>query len=468
MFLGNSEKKGISGFILGMDLDDRYAQISCWLPGEQKPETLSAEAEGEEYMIPAVLCRRTDRDVWTYGKDALQTAERGEGVLVDHLFSRAIQGEKVEAGGEIFEATALLALFIKRSLSLLGTAGKGTSRGPVRSPLNRFMGVEKAEFFMFTFERVDGQALKMVERIALLLSLPPERVSCQSRAESFFYYNINQPEELWRHLCMICDFGGRTLKTMMFEANHHTRPATVTVSEEEHLSMTRDIPEGREYELREPSGEVAEKMDAAFLSLFRKLSAGKIIDTIYLIGDGFEGGWYQKTLSALCMNRRVFRGNNLYSKGACYGGGYKSGQKVWQKAGRECVYLGSDMLKVNLGLEAVRRGEDVCFSLLDAGMNWFDARGECDFMLDRDHAFSLRLSSVSGKRVRQIVVTLSDVPDRPPGTTRIHLTASCPDTETVKLRMEDRGFGDFYPSSGLAWEESFSLTQALEERRGNG
>lgn len=455
MFLGNSEKKGINGFILGMDLDDRYAQISCWLPGEQKPETLSAEAEGEEYMIPAVLCRRTDRDVWTYGKEALQTAERGEGVLVDHLLSSALQGKKVEAGGEIFEATALLALFIKRSLSLLG----GTSRGALRG----YRGLEKADFFMFTFEKVDRQALEMVERVALLLSLSPERVSCQSRAESFFYYNINQPEELWRHLCMICDFGGRTLKTMLFEANHHTRPVTVTVSEEEQASLTRHIPEGKEYEAKEPSGVMAEEMDEAFLALFQKLSAGKIIDTIYLIGDGFEGNWYQKTLSALCMNRRVFRGNNLYSKGACYGGGYKAAQKSRQKAGQEYVYLGADMLKVNLGLDAVKRGEDIYFSLLDAGMNWFDARGECDFLLDQDHAFSLRLSPVSGRKARQIVVTLSGVPERPPGTTRIHLTVSCPDAETVKLRMEDKGFGDFFPSSGLAWEESFSLTDVLKD-----
>ena len=455
MFLGNSEKKGINGFILGMDLDDRYAQISCWLPGEQKPETLSAEAEGEEYMIPAVLCRRTDRDVWTYGREALQTAERGEGVLVDHLLSSALQGKKVEAGGEIFEATALLALFIKRSLSLLG----GTSRGALRG----YRGLEKADFFMFTFEKVDRQALEMVERVALLLSLSPERVSCQSRAESFFYYNINQPEELWRHLCMICDFGGRTLKTMLFEANHHTRPATVTVSEEEQALLTRHIPEGKEYEAKEPSGKMAEEMDEAFLALFQKLSAGKIIDTIYLIGDGFEGNWYQKTLSALCMNRRVFRGNNLYSKGACYGGGYKAAQKSRQKAGQEYVYLGADMLKVNLGLDAVKRGEDIYFSLLDAGMNWFDARGECDFLLDQDYAFSLRLSPVSGRKARQIVVTLSGVPERPPGTTRIHLTVSCPDAETVKLRMEDKGFGDFFPSSGLAWEESFSLTDVLKD-----
>ena len=431
MFLGNSEKKGINGFILGMDLDDRYAQISCWLPGEQKPETLSAEAEGEEYMIPAVLCRRTDRDVWTYGKEALETARRGGGVLADRLLSRALAGEQLEIGGEWFEAAALLALFIKRSLSLLGGA----------------MRPEKADFFMFTLERVDRQALEMVERIALLLSLPPERVSCQSRAESFFFYNISQPEELWRHSCLICDFGGERLKTLLLEVNRHTRPATVTVAQEEHPELERQ--------------DNREEMDEAFLSIFRSVSDGRIIDTVYLIGDGFAGEWYPKTLAVMCRNRRVFQGNNLYSKGACYGG--KAKRPGGGVSGREYVYLGSDMLRVNVGLLTEKRGKETCLSLLDAGMNWFDARGECEFLLDADHTFTLRLTPVSGKKLREVVVTLSGVPERPPFATRIFLAASCPDAETVRLRMEDRGFGEFFPSSGLAWEESLPLTEVLAE-----
>ena len=430
MFLGNAGKKGMSGGILGMDLDDWSAQISFWLPGAQTPETIST-GDGEEDRIPAVLCRRTDRDVWTYGKEALETARRGGGVLADRLLSRALAGEQLEIGGEWFEAAALLALFIKRSLSLLGGA----------------MRPEKADFFMFTLERVDRQALEMVERIALLLSLPPERVSCQSRAESFFYYNISQPEELWRHSCLICDFGGERLKTLLLEVNRHTRPATVTVAQEEHPELERQ--------------DNREEMDEAFLSIFRSVSDGRIIDTVYLIGDGFAGEWYPKTLAVMCRNRRVFQGNNLYSKGACYGG--KAKRPGGGVSGREYVYLGSDMLRVNVGLLTEKRGKETCLSLLDAGMNWFDARGECEFLLDADHTFTLRLTPVSGKKLREVVVTLSGVPERPPFATRIFLAASCPDAETVRLRMEDRGFGEFFPSSGLAWEESLPLTEVLAE-----
>ena len=443
MFFGNTGKKGMNGGILGIDLDDRFAQISFWLPGEQTPETVSA-GEKEDCLIPAVLCRRADRDVWTYGKEALETARKGEGILADRLLSRALLKEEVEVAGERFEAAALLALFLKRSLSLLG--------GRMRP--------EKADFLMITMDAVDSRALELAERIAVFLSLAPERVSCQSRAESFFYYNISQPQELWRHLCLVCDFGGRRLKTLLFEVNRHTRPATVTVTQEEHPGLERDLDENGGYGEGMPE-ERASELDEAFLSLFDRLSDGKVIDTVYLIGDGFAGEWYPKTLSAVCRNRRVFQGNNLYSKGACYGGWAK--QPGSDASRREYVYLGSDMLKVNLGLQAEKRGKEFCLSLLDAGMNWFDARGECEFLLDADHSFTLRLTPVSGKKMREVVVTLSGMPDRPPFATRIFLSASCPDAKTVKLRREDRGFGEFYPSSGLVWEESLSLTETLRE-----
>lgn len=92
MFLGNPDRKGGAGAFIGYDISDRYAQISFWLPGADKPETLSQVMGEEEYMIPAVLCRR--RDVWTYGREALKNAEAGEGVLVKNMLSPgACRGE---------------------------------------------------------------------------------------------------------------------------------------------------------------------------------------------------------------------------------------------------------------------------------------------------------------------------------------------------------------------------------------
>lgn len=146
----------------------------------------------------------------------------------------------------------------------------------------------------------------------------------------------------------------------------------------------------------------------------------------------------------LCRGRRVFQGNNLYSKGACYGARAK--QQPGEN-GQNYVYLGKDMLKANIGLEASFRGQDSYFALLDAGVNWYDARRECDFLLNEDHSFSLRITPLTGREVKEVAVTLDGVPERPARTTRIHLTVFLSDADTVQLKMEDMGFGEMFPAS---------------------
>ncbi len=444
MFLGNSEKKSRQGGLIGIDLDDRYAQISYWIPGAERPETFSQVMGREDTLIPALAALAGDKEAWLYGREAERALAAGEAASAGPLLTMALLGQSVELGGESREGVSLLAMFVGHYLSRL--------EGAVYAG--------KADMVMFTFERIEAGTVEMVSRLAALLSLAPEQVSCQSRGESFFYYNIHQPRELWLHTCILCDFGGQTLKTRLFAANFHTSPVTVTVREQDYREVSRGW---LGTESQEEKERIGQRLSEAFSAAARKMCEGRIVDTIYLIGDGFEGNWYQDALQLLCAGRRVFRGSNLYSKGACYGARAKSSTAGMEH--REFVYLGEDMLKVNLGLEAEKGGEAVCFSLLDAGMNWFDAKGECDFLLGEDRSFSLRLTPLQGKAVKEVIVTLDGVPERPPRTTRIHLSVSCPDARTVKLRMEDKGFGELFPASARVWEERLPL---MPEQAGMG
>ncbi len=62
----------------GYDLTDAYAQISYCLPGEPCPKTISLQADQEQYLIPALLGRYTDQDLWVYGPKAQAAAATGE------------------------------------------------------------------------------------------------------------------------------------------------------------------------------------------------------------------------------------------------------------------------------------------------------------------------------------------------------------------------------------------------------
>lgn len=424
-------KKSADVTAAGIDLTDQCAQLSYCLPGRQ-PETVSCRAEEEQYRIPAILARCARRDVWMFGEKALEAADGEETVLVSGLLEHALRRQEVSVGEEHFDPVFLLSLFFKRVLSLLTPA--------VRA--------ERLDALVLSVELVTPQVLEVLGEAAGLLELPKARLYVIGRAESFFYYNISQPEELRRKDVLLCDFTGSHLRTLLFTANKKTTPVACFVEE-------KDWPEVRALDRRKESEE-NEKifLDRRFTAAVQETLKDRAAGCVYLIGDGFEGEWYQGSLQFLCQDRRVFLGNNLYSKGACYAARQRL---VPGGISGEYAFLGKDMLKANVGIPVAVQGQDRYLALLDAGVNWYEAASETEFLLEDEDGFSLRITPLDGKSVREVQITLSDVPKRPKKTTRIRLKADMTDVSTVRISMEDLGFGEFFPATHKFWEETIEL-----------
>ena len=108
MFLEHREKEeNKRQATAGYDLTDAYAQISYCLPGEPCPKTISLQADQEQYLIPALLGRYTDQDLWVYGPKAQAAAATGEVFLADGLLTKAAHQEMVEVGGQNYSSIAL-------------------------------------------------------------------------------------------------------------------------------------------------------------------------------------------------------------------------------------------------------------------------------------------------------------------------------------------------------------------------
>ena len=124
MRLPGSEK-----VIVGYDLGNKYAQISCYVTGsEEEIRTLSSVAGSSVYTIPLALSKRQGVNQWFYGSEALRHAEEEEGILVEHLLKLAKDGEPVQIDGTTLDPVALLTLFLKRSLGMLSQMR--ADRGP--------------------------------------------------------------------------------------------------------------------------------------------------------------------------------------------------------------------------------------------------------------------------------------------------------------------------------------------------
>lgn len=424
----------VQGAVAGYDLGNETAQISYCLSPSDKPETVSQIAGDEDYLIPAMLAKRTDRDLWLYGREAQECVRRKEAEPVTELLKKAALGRPVEVCNEAYDPVALLSLFLKKTLTLL-------------TPI---ISLDRLQAFVFSVEEVTMPVLEALRQAAARLELKVERIYVIGRAESFFFYNICQPRELWTQDVLVCDFSAQRLKTLLFTQNRRTTPIACFVEEKEQEQVER-FPDTEDADESIRNGM---KLDERLELVLHQELADRRVSTVYLIGSGFDGEWYQKSRLLLCQDRRVFRGNNLYSKGACY-----AGRERIKKGGilGEYAFLGKDMLKANLGMHVARRGVDAYLALLDAGTNWYEAAKECEFLLEEKNTFTLRITPLDGKEVREVLVTLGGLAQRPARTTRIRMRVDMTDVKTVRINMEDLGFGEFFPATHKFWEETFSL-----------
>ena len=239
---------------------------------------------------------------------------------------------------------------------------------------------------------------------------------------------------------LVCDYNVDTIKVYRMECNRRTTPVVAFVDEAEYPFL--------------PRTGLPQDMDEKFCSILKEVCEGRMISSVYLIGEGFDEEWMRESLRYLCRGRRVFQGNNLYSKGACYGMQEKLSAS---EVGRTHVFLGNEKLKANIGMKVMRQGENSYCALLDAGVNWFDAHSSLEFLLPSGNSFSLVITPLNGRDIKYAQVTLEGLPVRKNAASRLRLDIKMTSENTIFLEIEDLGFGEFFPSSHQTWKESFEV-----------
>lgn len=433
MFTGlkdQTEKKNGKRAAVGYDLGRAASQISYCILDTDEVETVSSVAGTEQYNIPTVLCKRSGVNQWFYGKEALKYAKEEDGILVEDLLALVERGEEVMVDGEGYDPAALLTLFVRRSLSLL------TMR----------LSLAQVEAFMFTVENLTPAIVEVLSKVAASLSLKTEHIFFQSHVESFYYYVLHQPADLWKYNVMIFDYSN-SLKSICFECNKRTTPQVVFINSNSYPDMVRED-FGTEETERE---EKRRRLDREFLRIAKAELDEAMFSTVYLLGDGFKENWATDSLRYLCRNRRVFQGNNLYSKGACYGAleRLKPGEES-----KTHVYLGADKLKSNIGMKVKRRGEDSYFAILDAGTNWYEVSADFEVILESGNTVDFMITPLTGEKVIDKRITLDGLPERPRNTTRLKFHIEMAAVDQVVATIEDMGFGEIFLSSGKGWTQT--------------
>ncbi|MCR4901500.1 MAG: hypothetical protein K6A23_01460 [Butyrivibrio sp.] len=432
MIFGSKNSKR---FVLGYDLGDDVSQISFLASDSDMPETLSILAGAELYNIPTVLCKRYDVNQWFYGKEAKKHIADKDGIEVKNLVSLARKGDMITVDNTEYDPVLLLTLFIKRTLSLLSME----------------MSMDLVDAIMVTTRCLDNRMVAVLNRVMEGLDLKNIKVFYQSHEESFYYYMLYQSPDLSVHDVLACDYGYGDLTVYRFTLNHNTKPivATITSKIYEEISLPdKCIPNDSR------RGETLSGLDENFLKIMEDCCENRIITSVFLLGDGYKDNWMKKSLEYLCRTRRVFQGNNMFSKGASIAARERINPT---EAGAKYVYLGEDKLKANLGISLQKHGNEVYHALLDAGVNWYEATGQIETILTEGNKLDILMTPLTGGEVHNVAIVLDGLEKRPERTTRIRLNIDMTGASRVRLRVEDLGFGELFPGSGKSWTQEFNI-----------
>lgn len=412
-------------FVVGLDINDSFAQVSVCKIDSDNPSTLSPVEGSEDFNVPLCMLKKRSDGSWVYGKDAIAAEE--DGILVNNIFEKAREGKTVRIDREEYLAKDIFLLFVKKVLLLF----------PVMLTPDKIMSIT------ITLKDADSKAIELLQEISGIVKVNPEIIHFISYEESMFYYMLYQSQELQNHNILLFDTSGGKLRSYSLMRNMFQTPKIATVDVNEYVNFPSETPAESEKNDR----------DKLFLTISKELCNNTIYSGVFLIGDAFYSDWASNSLQFLCKGRRVFKGNNLFSKGAAL-----AAKEKCSPSGREnnIKFFGKDRLKVSIGVET-SDNPVVMIPLIEAGVQWFEASGRTELILRDTDKIVLYISYLNRNNPIKAELTLPGLSLGENRITRISLEVKMTGENTVLFKVWDMGFGEIFTSSGKDWEQVLNL-----------
>lgn len=412
--------------IVGFDFSNDYTQFCCLNHETMEPESVSILKN--KYLIPSVLGVKSYSKNWIFGEEALSCHEKNTAVLIDNLIGRMENNLQTEVFGTVFQPEILLAKFFRKCLQTL------KSYFPNNSILK----------IIVTVKNLNDNLVKGIYDALLEIGIDRDRAFVQSHAESYQYYALSQSKELWASDVGLFDFDEEGLIYHQISINRLDHPYIVSLTE-------KDFSQIINYETIQNLEQ--EKLEYTFQTVAADALHRQVVSTIYATGKGFEGEWADNALKQLCIGRRVFKGQNLYSKGACYA----AKEMVAEKTLSDFIFLGKEKIMGTIYTQGYMNSDFQEIVLAKALTPWYEVDLHTDFILDDTEEVPIIVNNIKTKKITTYSMLLHDIPKRPSRTTRIEFRVKFYNQTTAVITVKDKGFGDFYPSSNRVWEETIEI-----------
>ncbi len=404
--------------IVGYDMCEDYSQISCYSYKSYEPIPICPIEDEKNTLIPTALCETRDSRTWVYGSEAIACAKDGLGVLADGLLYKLKHREEVTIFEEKYNAVSLMEKYLRKTLMLIK---------------NHFP-TETITQIVVTLHEMDPNIIEGIYEALYMLGIEKDRANIISHGSSFMYYALSQERELWLNDVGLFDFSEDGLSFYQISINRRANP------------MIAGMEKKNFFDILDYSVLKNKKVDKeyTFETIANTVLYKQIVSTLYFTGRGFSDNWAGEVIKSLCAGRRVFVGQNLYTKGACYAAKEISGEENLNNI----ILLNNEMVVSSIGLKVYLDGISQEIILSNAAVPWYEVNKDIEVICDEATDIEIVIRNIMTKEVIRERIPLNNLPERPNRMTRLNLHITCVDKTKAKLVTSDMGFGDIYPATG--------------------
>lgn len=408
--------------MLGIDLADDYTQVSYYTQNNEL-FSVSLSKDPMKYRIPTMLCAFSDGTDWLFGEDAAYTAQNDSCAKITGLVRTALDNSCVDVFGQSFPADILLERFFRRLLAAVKAK----------------LGEVKIKRIVITSKTVNDNLKRNAGSALELLGIRGDSLRVLTHLESFMYYVVSQNRDIWINDVGLFDFDSEGAVFYRLSFGRRNTPLTI-VADKTDLSDKITMAMLAEDEI--------DRLRYVFESTATVILHKQLISALYFTGQGYESAWADDILKKLCNGRRIFRGQNLYVKGAGYAAGLiESGEDS------SFFFVNDEVLKSSISVRAFSDGAYREIMLADAGQPCCGAGAEIEVIMDHTNELDFIVHNVLKKDFVCAIMTLDTLNLRNDRSVRLNIRLAFPDRNTCVITVRDVGFGQIYRTTYKIWEQ---------------
>lgn len=412
---------------LGLDLCKKNIQLSYYRDDKSEPQSICQQNNTETFLFPNVMFYDTAENKWYVGNDVAGVRFIRDGVIIENIVENIDSSDHVVVGTASYTYEMLLLILLKTHVQdFISRNDEYVLKG-----------------ITVTMDAYHPIVYKVLKRFAKELELDQEHFAIISHETAFFQFVMNQDEKLHTNSVAMFDYGHEGMEYYRIDRKN-VRNTTIYYLGYE--SLKDSLPYTKLFE-------DVEELDRDFSLVAKSKMRETYVSAVYLTGPGFNDNWIRETQKVLCDGRRVFMGQNIFTKGACYhakNGAYENGSDI--------ILCTEGSIPFDIGvMVGDPEGRSYFYPIAIGGKEWYNMHGKAILFLDDTDKIDMVYRDKVTKDMQKEVIRIKGLPHRPPKTTKISLEVELFNATMGAIVIRDEGFGSIYPTTNKIYRKEFSV-----------